>query len=67
MHPVTFTGTAQTPAWSPDGAEIAYASGSTTTDLYLVSVVGGHRVRITQTPVDERDPKFNPIPRSQAG
>jgi Tol biopolymer transport system component len=51
------------PAWSPDGARLAFVRAKVPTgrpDLYVMSAGGRGRIRITSTPVPERDPTWSP-------
>lgn len=50
------------PAWSPDGARIAFVrrTGNGRPDLFVMTAEGSGRTRITNTPVPERDPAWSP-------
>ena len=54
------------PAWSPDGSSIAFASnreastGGPEKDLYVMGADGGNPRRITDTPHDDDDPVWSP-------
>jgi Tol biopolymer transport system component len=56
------------PAWSPDRRRIVYASSTLSRcqesgcrfDLYAIGRAGRHRVRLTSTPQDEREPDWSP-------
>jgi Tol biopolymer transport system component len=56
------------PAWSPDRRRIVYASSTPSHcqesgcrfDLYAIGRDGRHRVRLTSTPQDEREPDWSP-------
>lgn len=52
------------PAWSPDGARIAFAnrnpSGSNDTEIYVMNADGTNRVNLTNTtPIGERNPSWS--------
>lgn len=51
------------PAWSPDGGRILYvrrARLSGRPDLFVMNANGRGRMRLTSTPVPERDPSWSP-------
>jgi Tol biopolymer transport system component len=50
------------PAWSPDGERIVYASGKArASDLYILTLAGEEVVRLTQTPdTEEYSPSWSP-------
>ncbi len=51
------------PAWSPDGARIAFVRRKPPTgrpDLFVMTAGGRDRTRITDTPMPERDPAWSP-------
>jgi Tol biopolymer transport system component len=51
------------PAWSPDGAKIAFVyqeQQSTQSDLYVIGIDGTGRSRLTSTEVTETDPAWQP-------
>jgi WD40 repeat protein len=52
-----------TPAWSPDGKDLVYAwsappANNLNQDLFSVSVHGGHRTQLTDTPYYSQDPSW---------
>jgi Tol biopolymer transport system component len=50
-----------TPSWSPDGRHIAFASMlDGNYNLFLISIEGGGRVRLTNNPADDEEPDFSP-------
>jgi Tol biopolymer transport system component len=53
------------PAWSPDGARIAFVTRRAgESDLYVVDVDGCNLRRLTSTPKEEREPAWSPDGRS---
>ncbi len=57
----TQRGVEGSPTWSPDGTFIAYdALGPGGTDLYIMAVSGGDPVRLTQSPPENRLPRWSP-------
>jgi Tol biopolymer transport system component len=50
------------PAWSPDGAQIAFQSNRNDQyDIYAISVDGSKVIQITSASVDEQYPAWQPI------
>jgi hypothetical protein len=53
------------PSWSPDNRRIVYTTSTSTYtgaagDLYIVNADGSGRLQLTNTPVDERNPRWSP-------
>jgi len=49
------------PAWSPDGSRIAFASDrGGNTDIYVMAADGSHRVRLTEHPARDWEPAWSP-------
>jgi uncharacterized protein (TIGR03437 family) len=65
LSPLTPIGSAvfdRSPAWSPDGAKIAFARTTATTksQIYVMNADGGNPTRITNTSASERQPSWSP-------
>ena len=56
----------ETPAWSPNGRWIVYASGppikANDTDIYLINATGGEPRQLTTHPSGGRNPTWMPEP-----
>jgi dipeptidyl aminopeptidase/acylaminoacyl peptidase len=55
------------PAWSPDGAKIAFAStlheyDAENYEIYVIDADGRNLKRLTHTPVTNWDPDWQPLP-----
>jgi len=49
------------PAWSPDGAKLAFVTDETgNSDIYMINVDGSGRAQLTNNRVEDRDPSFAP-------
>ncbi|MCC7447676.1 MAG: PD40 domain-containing protein [Anaerolineae bacterium] len=49
------------PAWSPDGAKLAFVTDETgNSEIYLINVDGSGRTQLTNNTVEDRDPSFAP-------
>lgn len=58
---LTTDGTALTPVWSPDGARIAFASGSgMERDIFVINADGSGLRNLSNVPGDERSPTWAP-------
>jgi Tol biopolymer transport system component len=63
LHQLTHEGAAGTPAWSADGARIAFRNlaPDSTYEIYVVDVASGESNRITKEPLDvEGTPSWSP-------
>ncbi|MBC8098212.1 MAG: PD40 domain-containing protein [Armatimonadetes bacterium] len=51
------------PSWSPDGTQIAFASGadSVSTEIWLMNADGGSLRKLTDNTVADREPAFSPV------
>ena len=53
-----------TPAWSPDGSQVVFASdrdeGGDNFEIYVMDADGGNQTRLTNTAVPEIDPEWSP-------
>jgi Tol biopolymer transport system component len=51
---------ARSPRWRPDGAQVAFAAGAKTRDIYVIDAAGGKPHRLVESSADDSLPSWSP-------